>query len=346
MLTFKNLWQYALLAVALEVQVQTLKQEDAERATQATAEMSRLRTLLTEALQTTHTAEAEEGAAKKRLMATADALAAENQAALKRVAKLELELQIAVMEAQAERTATQGLRDEITRLHKKLSGGDGSLTDLELVQRLQARDVSVLKTELQDKEVKMLETERQLRANEVVLRKRLDELESVLGQQEEKTAFALEQRDTALLELGRAQQYLEQTEHMLQSEKDQLQAEQDMNQALAQQLRLTRVHHDEHFQQGARPRAEGHRQDAAGREGKGGGWSIGEKGRGSMGGGADDGEATLAIEQALSLELRSIQSAIAQVSVSSVGSKVVGYRAVPRSLFLRTDRQKKRDRAQ
>ena len=90
-----------------------------------------------EVLLTTQGAEAEENASKQRHAAMVEALDEEKQAALERVAKLELELQMAVMEAQAERNATHGLHDGIKRLHKHLSGGDGTLTGLEFQQRLQ-----------------------------------------------------------------------------------------------------------------------------------------------------------------------------------------------------------------
>ena len=107
-----------------------------------------------------------------------EALDEEKQAALERVAKLELELQMAVMEAQAERNATHGLHDGIKRLHKQLSGGDGTPTCLEFQQRLQARHVSALKALVEEKEAKLLQKKITLRENERGLRKRILELAS------------------------------------------------------------------------------------------------------------------------------------------------------------------------
>ena len=105
--------QHQRLAAALEIQLEAVKKEGEEALGFVHAECQRLRKALADAVEREQARYSAEGSERQEQKKEAAALAANYQAALKRIAKLDLEVQIAVMEAQAERNATQGLRDEV-----------------------------------------------------------------------------------------------------------------------------------------------------------------------------------------------------------------------------------------
>jgi predicted TIM-barrel fold metal-dependent hydrolase len=105
--------QHERLAAALQIQLDSVKKEGEEALAFVHAECQRLRKALADAVEREQARHGAEDTERQDHRKEAAALAANYQAALKRIAKLDLELQISVMEAQAERNATQGLRDEV-----------------------------------------------------------------------------------------------------------------------------------------------------------------------------------------------------------------------------------------